>query len=811
MKISYNWLKNYISTDKTPEEIGRILTDTGLEVESTEKLEAVKGGLEGVIIGQVVSCDQHPDADKLKLTVVDIGNEKLQIVCGASNVGKGQKVVVATVGCTLYPNPDEPFKIKAAKIRGVDSFGMICAEDELGLGNSHSGIMVLPNDVAIGTKAAIYFDLEDDYIFEIGLTPNRADAMGHIGVARDLMAYLNFHQQKKLKIEWPEVKELKPATESHKIAIEIEEKTLCSAYCGISLSDIKIAPSPEWLQKKLRAIGLNPINNVVDATNFVMRELGTPIHAFDTAFLNGKISVKKAAKGQNFKTLDGIERKLSGEELMISNGKDNLCIAGVLGGVFSSVSAETTSIFLESAVFDAVSIRKTARAHSLNTDASFRFERGVDPELTLYALRRTAGIIQEIAGGEIAMNEFSWNSGAFKSKEISIDLSRINSLIGFEIPIKSHLEILKDLDFTILNENGNLLEISIPGYRIDVTREADVTEEILRIFGFNQIPIPEKWNLALSNEAQNKTDKIQGVISETLVSKGFNEVMNNSLTKSAYIEKFGGESFKKEHNVTMLNPLSQDLNVMRQTLLFGILENMQRNQNRQNPNLKFFEFGKTYFKFPAEYNEKQELILCITGEKYSERWNSDKTLVSYFTLKGLVTALFDRLGLTPHLQEKDLQNDLFSQGQELDLFKKSICQLGFVKDVILSHFDLKNPVFCAIIDWDLVLQNIQTVKTQFKELPKTFSVRRDFSLLLNKNIQFKELEKIAKLSNKNILKSVGLFDVYEGDKIEEDKKSYALSFTFQDDEKTLTDEEIDKVMVKIKDDFEKNLGAVLRS
>jgi len=811
MKISYNWLKNYISTDKTPEEIGRILTDTGLEVESIEKLESVKGGLEGVIIGEVVSCEQHPDADKLKLTIVDIGSEKLQIVCGASNVGKGQKVVVATVGCTLYPNPDEPFKIKAAKIRGVDSFGMICAEDELGLGNSHSGIMVLPNDVAIGTKAAKYFDLEDDYIFEIGLTPNRADSMGHIGVARDLMAYLNFHEQKKLKIEWPEVKELKTATESHKIAIEIEEKTLCSAYCGISLSNIKIAPSPEWLQKKLRAIGLNPINNVVDATNFVMRELGTPIHAFDTAFLNGKISVKKAAKNQNFTTLDGIERKLSGEELMISNGKENLCIAGVLGGIFSSVSPETTSIFLESAVFDAVSVRKTARAHSLNTDASFRFERGVDPELTLYALKRTAGIIQEIAGGEIAMNEFSWNSGAYISKKISIDLSRINSLIGFEIPKKSHLDILKDLDFTILKESANLLEISIPGYRIDVTREADVTEEILRIFGFNQIPIPEKWNLALSNESQNKTDKIQGSISETLVSKGFNEVMNNSLTKSAYIEKFGGESFKAEQNVTMLNPLSQDLNVMRQTLLFGVLENMQRNQNRQNPNLKFFEFGKTYFKFSAEYKEKQELILCITGEKYSERWNSDKALVSYFTLKGLVSALFDRLGLTPHLQEKDLQNDLFSQGQELDLFKKPICQLGFVKDEILSHFDLKNPVFYAVIDLDLVLQNLQTVKTQFKELPKTFSVRRDFSLLLNKNIQFKELEKIAKLSNKNILKSVGLFDVYEGDKIEEGKKSYALSFTFQDDEKTLTDEEIDKVMSTIKDDFEKNLGAVLRS
>jgi phenylalanyl-tRNA synthetase beta chain len=811
MKISYNWLKNYISTDKTPEEIGRILTDTGLEVESIEKLESVKGGLEGVIIGQVVSCEQHPDADKLKLTLVDIGSEKLQIVCGASNVGKEQKVVVATVGCTLYPNPDEPFKIKAAKIRGFDSFGMICAEDELGLGNSHSGIMVLPNEVAIGTKAAKYFDLEDDYIFEIGLTPNRADAMGHIGVARDLLAYLNFHEQKKLKIQWPEVKELKTSTENHKIAIEIEEKTLCSAYCGISLSNIKIAPSPEWLQKKLRAIGLNPINNVVDATNFVMRELGTPIHAFDTAFLNGKIRVEKAAKGQNFKTLDGIERKLSGEELMISNGTENLCIAGVLGGTYSSVSAETSSIFLESAVFDAVSVRKTARAHSLNTDASFRFERGVDPELTLYALRRTAGIIKEIAGGEIAMNEFSWTSGAYKSKEICIDLSRINSLIGFEIPKKSHLEILKDLDFTILNDNENLIEISIPGYRIDVTREADVTEEILRIFGFNQIPIPEKWNLALSNEAQNKTDKIQGAISEALVSKGFNEVMNNSLTKSAYIEKFGGESFKAEHNVTMLNPLSQDLNVMRQTLLFGVLENMQRNQNRQNPNLKFFEFGKTYFKFSAEYKEKQELILCITGVKYNELWNSDKARVSYFTLKGLVTALFDRLGLTPHLQEKDLQNDLFSQGQELDLFKKSICQLGFVKDEILSHFDLKNPVFCAIIDWDLVLQNIQTVKTQFKELPKTFSVRRDFSLLLNKNIQFKELEKIAKLSNKNILKSVGLFDVYEGDKIEEGKKSYALSFTFQDDEKTLTDEEIDKVMGKIKDDFEKNLGAALRS
>ncbi len=811
MKISNNWLKNYISTDKTPEEVGRILTDTGLEVESIEKIEAVKGGLEGVIIGHVISCDQHPDADKLKLTIVDIGSEKLQIVCGASNVGKGQKVVVATVGCTLYPNPNEPFKIKAAKIRGVDSFGMICAEDELGLGNSHSGIMVLPNDVAIGTKAAKYFDLEDDYIFEIGLTPNRADAMGHIGVARDLLAYINFHEQKELKIQWPEVKTLKSIEEKQKITIEIEEKTLCSSYCGISISKINIAPSPEWLQKKLRAVGLNPINNVVDATNFVMRELGCPIHAFDTAYLKGKISVKKSTKGKNFKTLDGIERKLSGEELMITNGTENLCIAGVLGGAYSSVSSETKAIFLESAVFDAISIRKTARAHALNTDASFRFERGVDSELSLYALQRTASIILEIAGGEIAMNEFSWNSGDLNPKKIKIDLDRINQLIGFQIPKKSQLAILKDLDFTILHEKGNTIEILLPQYRIDVTREADVAEEILRIFGFNQIPIPEKWNLTLNNQTPNSSDKIQSVISENLVSKGFSEVMNNSLTKSAYIEKFGRERFQTAQNVEMLNPLSQELNVMRQSLLFGVLENIQRNQNRQNADLKLFEFGKIYSKNNSKYYEKQQLILCITGNKNTENWNNDKKLVSYFTLKGIVNSVFERLGLSTHLQEKDIENDFFSQCQSFELFKKSICELGFVDRSILDFLDIKNPVFCAIFDWDLILQNLQTVKIQFKELPKTFSVRRDFSLLIDKKIQFKELETIAKQSDKKILKSIGLFDVYEGEKIEKGKKSYALSFVFQDDEKTLTDEEIDQAMSKIKGNLEKEIGATLRN
>jgi phenylalanyl-tRNA synthetase beta chain len=810
MKISFNWLKKYINTEISVEEAGQILTDTGLEVESIEKIEAVKGGLEGVVIGKVLTCEKHPDADKLKVTTVDLGTEIVQIVCGAPNVAAGQTVVVATVGCTLYPKPDEPFKIKAAKIRGIESFGMLCAEDELGLGESHAGIMVLPNDLKIGSNASTYFDLEDDYQLEIGLTPNRADAMGHIGVARDLMAHLNFHKKLNLKINWPEVHELNP-TSNFPITIKINDKQNCSRYCGVTITDVKVAPSPEWLQKRLRAVGLTPINNVVDVTNFVMRELGTPLHAFDADQLNGKIVVKKATKESKFTTLDGVERTLSGEELMISNGTADLCIAGVFGGLTSGIKSETQSVFLESAVFNSVSVRKTARLHGLNTDASFRFERGVDPDLTFYALQRAANLIIEVAGGSIGMTPLDIKVDNFEHKKsLAINLDRVNQLIGYPIPKEQHFSILNDLDFKILSENENEIELEIPAYRIDVTREADIAEEVLRIYGFNNIPIPERWHLAVNSKKSIDRDKIQGTISELLVAKGFYEVLNNSLTKTSYAETFEGEILKTDRNVRLLNPLSQDLEVMRQTLVFGLLENIQRNQNRQNPNLKLFEFGKNYHLYPSGYEETNVLAIAITGSKSMELWNSNKDLVSYYTLKGIIKSLFDRLGLFEHLQFRQLDNELFSDGERCSILKKDVLEIGLVSQKLLDHFDLKNPVYCAFINWDQLIESLKIVKINFRELPKTFAVRRDFSLLLNKETTYGELKETALNCDKKLLREVNLFDVYEGKNLEAGKKSYALSFTFQDQERTLTDSEIDGVMNKIKTSFEEKFGATLR-
>ena len=810
MKISFNWLKKYINTEISVEEAGQILTDTGLEVESIEKIEAVKGGLEGVVIGKVLTCEKHPDADKLNVTTVDIGTETLQIVCGAPNVAIDQTVIVATVGCTLYPKPNEPFKIKAAKIRGVDSFGMLCAEDELGIGESHAGIMVLPDYLKIGSNAATYFNLEDDYKLEIGLTPNRADAMGHIGVARDLMAHLNFHKKLNLKINWPKVNELNP-TSNFPITIKIEDKQNCSRYCGVTITNVKVAPSPEWLQKSLRAVGLTPINNVVDVTNYVMREIGTPLHAFDADLLNGQIVVKKATKDSKFITLDGAERSLSGEELMISNGTDDLCIAGVFGGLTSGIKSETKNLFLESAVFNSVSVRKTARLHGLNTDASFRFERGVDPELTFYALQRAANLIIEVAGGSIGMTPQDIKAENFENKKsLTINLDRVNQLIGYPISKEQHFSILSDLDFKILSENENEIELEIPAYRIDVTRKADIAEEVLRIYGFNNIPLPDRWHLAVNSKKSIDRDKIQGTISELLVAKGFYEVLNNSLTKTTYAETFESEILKSERNVRLLNPLSQDLEVMRQTLVFGLLENIQRNQNRQNPNLKLFEFGKNYHLYPSGYEETNMLAIAITGSKSQELWNSGKDLVSYYTLKGIIKSLFERIGLFDHLQFLTIQNELFTDGEKCKILKKDILEIGLVSQKLLDHFDIKNPVYCAFINWDQLVESLKIVKINFKDLPKTFAVRRDFSLLLNKETTYSELKETAMNCDKKLLREVNLFDVYEGKNLESGKKSYALSFTFQDQERTLTDSEIDGVMNKIKTSFEEKFGATLR-
>ena len=811
MKISYNWLKQYVKTNLSPVEIGNILTDTGLEVESIEKIEAVKGGLVGVVVGEVLTCEKHPDADKLKVTTINVGtDETLQIVCGAPNVAAGQKVIVAKVGSTLYPKPEEAFKIKLSKIRGVESQGMLCAEDELGLGESHSGILVLESSIEVGTKAATYFELEDDYEIEIGLTPNRADAMGHIGVARDLVAYLNVHKNKGLSIQWPSVENFKKGKADLKIAISIENEVACPRYTGTTITDVEIKPSPAWLQKRLRAVGLSPINNVVDATNFVMRELGTPLHAFDVKALNGKIVVKNAKKGEKFITLDGIERTLSSENLMITNGEDNLCIAGVFGGLTSGIKETTKDVFLESAYFNPVSVRKTAKFHGLNTDASFRYERGVDPALTEYALKRAALLIQELAGGEIGMDIVDLYPKKIEKHSIVFHYARCNQLIGVELPKEQVNEILQNLDIKILSDINGTAKLEVPAYRVDVTREADVIEEVLRIFGFNNVPLPSKLNTSIGNFKKPDFEKVQSIVSEFLVGKGFVETLNNSLTTSQYTDKLGGEIIPSKRNVKMLNPLSQELDVMRQSLIYNTLEVIQHNQNRQNSDLKLIEFGKTYHKFESGYSENKRLLIAVTGRKNKEQWNSTNDNVSFFTIKGLVNSIFKRLGLDSMLVETALKNSVLQDGVQISILKQKVGEFGWINPAYKKHFGIKNDVYIADLDWDKILEALNYAKTKYTELPKTFEVRRDFSLLLNSTTSFSEIEIIAKSCDKKILKQVGLFDVYEGKNLGKGKKSYAVSFTFQDSEQTLKDTQVDDVMNKIRKELETKLEAQLR-
>jgi phenylalanyl-tRNA synthetase beta chain len=811
MKISYNWLKKYINTSLSPEEMDKILTDTGLEVESVEKIEAVKGGLEGVFVAEVLTCEKHPDADKLKVTTVTIGGEPLQVVCGAPNVAVGQKVILATVGCTLYPKPDEPLKMKVSKIRGVDSFGMLCAEDELGMGESHAGILVLDPETPVGTPAAKLFDLEDDYQIEIGLTPNRADAMGHIGVARDLIAYLNFHQKANLSLNMPSVDAFKVDSTALKIDVSVENTDLCPRYLGITFKGVKIKPSPAWLQKSLRAVGLSPINNVVDVTNYVMRELGTPLHAFDVRSLNGKIVVKTAKKGDKFETLDNVSRELSDENLMITNGNENLCIAGVFGGASSGIKDDTTEVFLESAYFNPVSVRKTAKFHGLNTDASFRFERGVDPQLTEYALKRAALLIKEVAGGEIAMEIAEVYPKPFENKIVEFSYERCNRLIGATISVEDTNAILTSLDIKVLSAAGGIAQLEIPAYRVDVTREADVVEEVLRIYGFNNVPLPEKLNTSIGVFPKPNVEKIQTVLSEMLVGKGYIETLNNSLTTSAYVEKLGGDTLKSERNVPMLNPLSQELDVMRQSLLFNALEVVEHNQNRQNADLKFYEFGKVYHKYESGYAENKRLLIAISGKKERESWNSTNDVVSFYSIKGLINAVFARLGLSSMITEAALKNSILKEGVQLSVLKKKVGEIGWINPAMKKYFGIKSDVFVADLDWDAIVECLQYVKVKYTELPKTFAVRRDFSLLLNNSTNFSEIESVARTCDKKILKEIGLFDVYEGKNLEEGKKSYAVSFTFQDPEQTLKDNQIDAIMEKIRVELEGKLSATLRT
>lgn len=810
MKVSYNWLKDYVKTNLSPDELSKVLTDTGLEVDGIEKIENIKGGLEGVFVGEVLSCEKHPDADKLKVTTVSVGGEPLQIVCGAPNVGIGQKVICATVGSVLYPNPDEPFKIKASKIRGVESLGMLCAEDELGMGNSHAGIIVLDQEAKVGTPAAIYFELEQDYQIEIGLTPNRADAMGHIGVARDIIAYQNVHQNAQLTLDFPEVEEISAKNQQVVVSVSVEEPELCPKYIGVSLQNVEVKPSPNWMQKRLRAVGLSPINSVVDCTNYVMRELGTPLHAFDADKLEGKIVVRKGIAGDKFVTLDGVERTLFKDDLMITNGNKNLAIAGVFGGLDSGISSETKNIFIESAYFNPVSVRKTAKRHSLNTDASFRYERGVDPMMTEYALKRVVSLIQSICGGVVSMNVASVVNEQFASKSIDFDVNRCNQIIGLEIPNEKIKSILSNLDIQVTEEDGNHWKLAIPPYRVDVTREIDVVEEVLRIFGFNNVPLPEKLNTTITLRTKPDTDKIQKSVSEFLVGLGYSEMMNNSLTSSAYIQKFGNEAFASANNVEMLNPLSNELDVMRQTLIFSTLESITHNQNRQNSDLKLFEFGKVYRKEAENYIENKRLVFGLSGRRESEQWNSLNDKVSFYSIKGLVTALFTRMGLDSFLSENQLENSLLEDGVSLYILKKKVGEMGWVSDAMKKHFGIKQPVFVADLDWDMLIDQLKLVKVIYKELPKTFEVRRDFSLLLDEKVCFSDIEKLALGVDRKILRKVGLFDVYEGKNLDAGKKSYAVSFHFQDAEKTLKDEQVDGIMNKIRQELESKLNAQLR-
>jgi phenylalanyl-tRNA synthetase beta chain len=809
MKISYNWLKDYLEMDLSPEEIGVILTDTGLEVESVERFESIQGGLDGVVVAQVLTCEKHPNADKLKVTTVTIGGDPIQVVCGAPNVASGQKVLLATVGCTIYPKPNEPLKIKSAEIRGVLSNGMLCAEDELGLGESHEGILVLDENIKVGTPAAELFGIESDFVLEIGLTPNRADAMGHIGVARDLKAFLTFHKNLDKQIRFPEIKKFE-SIQKITIDLKVENEKACPRYSGIAISNVKIGPSPAWLQNRLKAVGLSPINNVVDATNYVMRELGTPLHAFDLDKIGHRIVVRSAKPNEEITTLDGVSRKLITDDLLITNGNEAHCIAGVFGGLTSGVSNETRSIFIESAYFDPTTIRKSAKHHALSTDASFRFERGVDPELTLVALHRVTSLILELTGGEIASEMVEFYPELFDKKEFELSVSYCNNIIGSNLSIDQIENILSNLDFEISRKDDDILHVKVPLYRVDVTRPIDAVEEILRIYGFNKVAIPEKMNASVVAFPKPDLEKIQKLLAENLVGHGFSEVMNNSLSASHWIQEHGKDIYRPENNVNILNPLSTELDVMRQSLIFGLLNCVEYNQNRQSPDLKLFEFGKVYQKLGEDYFENQRLILVITGRKEQESWNASKENFSFFSIKGILEGLLTRMGLDGFYRDEKSQLSILEGALDCYVLKQKIGQIGWVSKGLKKSFGIKNDVFVADLDWDALCAALQFAKIQYKELPKTFATRRDFSLLIDEKVSFEEIRQIAVSCNKKILKKVHLFDVYEGDKLEKGKKSYAVSFTFQDKDDTLKDEQIDAVMKAIRQQLEAKLSAVLR-
>ncbi|MBL6944764.1 MAG: phenylalanine--tRNA ligase subunit beta [Bacteroidales bacterium] len=819
MKISYNWLKQYANIDLEPERISTILTDIGLEVEGLEKFQSVKGGLEGIVIGEVITCIPHPNADKLSLTTVNVGGDRLlPIVCGAPNVTAGQKVVVATVGTALYYG-DESFKIKKANIRGEVSEGMICAEDELGLGISHEGIMVLANNAEVGLKAADYFDVEDDYIFEIGLTPNRSDATSHIGTARDLVAGLNqLFNTRKYSLSLPAVDDFTIDNTNLDIDVIVEDIEACPRYSGISISGIKVAESPDWLKIKLNSIGVRPINNIVDITNYVLHETGQPLHAFDADMIKGsKVVIRKTEHNTPFTTLDSIERKLDANDLMICHNENGMCIAGVFGGTESGVTSETVNIFLESAYFDPKHIRKTAKRHGLQSDASFRFERGADPNITIYALKRAAILIKEIAGGSISSEIKDVYSKPVNSLFVDVDLKRVDRLIGKAISRDVIKKILADLEIIVTEENDETLKLSIPTYKVDVTREVDIVEEILRIYGYNNIEISGKLNSSISARPVPDLEKIQNTIADYLAGQGMLEIMNNSLTKADHTEI--NNDIRSDEIVNLLNPLSKDLNILRPTLLYGGLETVSYNLNRKSPNLKLFEFGSVYSrndKFEKadgikNYLEEDHLMILATGKASVKQWNSPDENVNFYFVSGLVNSVFTKLGIEKSkLSLKESESDSYAYSLQYMINDELLAEIGLISTNLLKKFDIGQDVFYADINWTKLIKYSTSKDIMFRQVPKFPAVKRDLSLVLDNITRFSDLKDVALKTERKLLKNVDIFDIYKGSNIKEGKKSYALSFILQDESKTLTDKVIDSTMNKILRAYEQQFNAQLR-
>ncbi|MFR4269169.1 MAG: phenylalanine--tRNA ligase subunit beta [Parabacteroides merdae] len=820
MNISYNWLKDYLDFDLQPDEVAAALTFIGLETGGVEEVQTIKGGLEGLVIGEVLTCEEHPNSDHLHITTVNVGGaEPLQIVCGAPNVAAGQKVVVAVNGTKLYDG-DECFTIKRSKIRGVESNGMICAEDEIGIGTDHAGIIVLPADAVVGTPAKEYYNVKSDYVLEVDITPNRVDATSHFGVARDLAAYLK-QNGKPANLKRPSVDAFKIDDEVPAIEVVVENKEACLRYSGITIKNVTVKESPEWLQNRLKVIGLRPINNVVDITNYILHGVGQPLHSFDADKIKGnKVVVRSATEGAKFVTLDGVERTLTDRDLMICNVEEPMCIAGVFGGLDSGVTEQTKNVFLESATFHPTWIRKTARRFGLNTDASFRYERGLDPNQTVEVMKRAALLIQEVAGGTITGAIQDIYPVPVAPYRVELTYDKVNTLIGKVIPVETVKSILESLEMKIVSETAEGLVIDVPVYRIDVQRDVDVIEDILRIYGYNNVEFSDNVKSNLSYQTPtDRSYKLQNLISEQLCGCGFNEILNNSLTRSAYYDNLS--TYPVSHCVMLMNPLSADLNCMRQTLLFGGLESVEHNAKRKNGNIRFFEFGNCYDynidhkkegETLAEFSEDYRLGLWVSGSRVDNNWAHPNEKSSVYELKAYVENILVRLGV--NLQKVifgNLANDIYSAGLSITTSSgRQLGTMGIVSPKICKELDIETDVYYAELSWTLLMKEIKKSKVTFSEISKFPAVKRDLALLLEKNVQFAEIEKIATESERKLLKDVALFDVYEGKNLPAGKKSYAVSFYLQDEGKTLNDKQIDAIMKKIQTNLEQKLGAQLR-